>query len=672
MITDQAEILEECRRFYINLYKKVKTVNPWNFPQFLDSDKIPKLDDVKKAVCENDLTENELWNTLKSFKKNKSPGLDGITAEFYVAFWSLLKDKLKDVYEEAYNSRILPECLRTGVIVLLEKKGKCRTDLANWRPITLLGIDYKLLTKTLANRLKRVLPDLVHPDQNVFVPGGNIVYSAHTIRDILFHCSKEKLDLVLLAIDYTKAFDSVDFEFIFNAFEVFNFGERFKTWIRILFNGGKSCISNNGFLSETFSIERSTRQGDPISPFIFILILELLFIHIRNDNTIKGIKVLNNEIKLTSFADDATYFLKNRISVERLLIVIEQFSMVSGLEINRTKSECLLLDFEMNLDIHENDYLFGIPVVDNLKILGHYYGKSQMVCDFNHFYSKLNKMDEIVSMWKMRSLTIMGRNTLLKALINSLFMFNAQIEFPPKEFIKIIETKNKQFLWDGGIAKIAHHSLIGDFDQGGIRYKDVDSLIKAINFKFISRMKTNNNDFNSTSLPRFWIMNMFQIPPNEANHFFREHLNLLDCKFSLPRKSRWTGHPFYLELLVTMDKMTGEYPKSFEAIQSVPIWYNKMLGTRFCPNLSSLGFNYLRDIYYFKGQNHENMTQKNVSELRKLRAKINPNLVQELDKNRDKPNIIYPFQIIRAHNCDKMLFNMTSRDVDEMLISAKI
>ena len=149
-------------------------------------------------------------------------------------------------------------------------------------------------------------------------------------------------------------------------------------------------------------------------------------------------------------------------------------------------------------------------------------------------------------------------------------------------------------------------------------------------------------------------------------------MNLLDCKFSLPRKSRWTGHPFYLELLVTMDKMTGEYPKSFEAIQSVPIWYNKMLGTRFCPNLSSLGFNYLRDIYYFKGQNHENMTQKNFSELRKLRAKINPNLLQELDKNRDKPNIIYPFQIIRAHNCDKMLFNMTSRDVYEMLISAKI
>ena len=95
---------------------------------------------------------------------------------------------------------ILPECLRTGVITLLEKKGKDRLDIANWRPITLLGIDYKLLTKTLGERLKLVLPGLIHQDQNGFVPGGNIFFSAHTIRDILFYCKKENLDLILLSI----------------------------------------------------------------------------------------------------------------------------------------------------------------------------------------------------------------------------------------------------------------------------------------------------------------------------------------------------------------------------------------------------------------------------------------------------------------------------------------
>ena len=98
--------------------------------------------------------------------------------------------------------------------------------------------------------------------------------------------------MILLALDYTKAFDSVDFQMVFKSMEVYNFGEKFKRWIEILYQKGASCIANNGFLSDTFPIERSTRQGDPISPLIFILILEILFIYIRADKNIEGIKKL--------------------------------------------------------------------------------------------------------------------------------------------------------------------------------------------------------------------------------------------------------------------------------------------------------------------------------------------------------------------------------------------
>ena len=112
--------------------------------------------------------------------------------------------------------------------------------IANWRPITLLGIDYKLLTKTLGERLKLVLPWLIHTDRNGFVPGGNIFFSAHTIRDILLYCKKENLDL--LALDYSKAFDSVNFEFIHKTFEFFNCGENFRKWIKIIFIGGKVIL----------------------------------------------------------------------------------------------------------------------------------------------------------------------------------------------------------------------------------------------------------------------------------------------------------------------------------------------------------------------------------------------------------------------------------------------
>ena len=154
--------------------------------------------------------------------------------------------------------------MRVGLVTLLEKKGKDRLELANWRPITLLNVDYKLLTKTLGQRLKKVLPSLIGKEQNGFVPGGSIYFSAHTIRDILFYFKKESIDLILLALDYTKAFDSVNFDFIHKTFEFFEFGPNFRKWLKTLYKAGKSCIRNNGNILETFNIERSTRQGDPI------------------------------------------------------------------------------------------------------------------------------------------------------------------------------------------------------------------------------------------------------------------------------------------------------------------------------------------------------------------------------------------------------------------------
>ena len=350
-------------------------------------------------MCVADITEKELYSTLKSFSKNKSPGLDGLSAEFYLKFWPKIKDKLMDVYKEAFGNGILPDTMRSGVVTLLDKKGKDRLDIANWRPITLLNTDYKLLTKTLSQRLKKILPSLVHSDQNGFVPGGNIFYSSHTIRDILFYCKKESLDLILLALDYTKAFDSVDFQFIFKVFKTFNFGEKFQSWLKTIYCKGKSCITNNGNISEPFDIKRSTRQGDPISPLVFILGLEILLIAIRSDENIRGVRVEDNEIKLTAYADDASYFLRDKFSAENLLQKVELFSKVSGLEINKSKSECLILSFEMGLSGYSETFL-GIPIVDNLKILGHFHGKNERIFNFQNFFCKLEKMKRILNIWK--------------------------------------------------------------------------------------------------------------------------------------------------------------------------------------------------------------------------------------------------------------------------------
>ena len=194
-------------------------------------------------------------------------------------------------------------------------------------------------------------------------------------------------------------------------FEIFGFGENLKKWIKVIYNQGKSCVTNNGFISETFILERSTRQGCPLSPIVFVLVLELLFITIRSDPNIHGIKIEKNEIKLTALADDATYFLRDKRSAEIVLQYIADFSRASGLQVNRTKSEILLLEFEQDLGEGGETFL-GIPIVTEVKILGHYFGKNKIICDFHNFHSKLAKLDKITNMWKQRFLTIfLGKNS---------------------------------------------------------------------------------------------------------------------------------------------------------------------------------------------------------------------------------------------------------------------
>ena len=674
--SDPKVILEECRYFYQKLYSKNINVNPSLHPEFFRNVTTPKLTENQKQFCDSKLTFQELFKCLESFSKNKSPGLDGITAEFYRVFWDQIKEKLFLVYEESFLKGILPECLRTGVVTLLEKKGKDRSDISNWRPITLLNLDYKLLTKTLGQRLKLVLPSLIHKDQNGFIPGGNIFYSAHTIRDILFYCKKENLDLILLALDYTKAFDSVDFEFIHKTFRLFNFGENFRKWVKLIFNEGKSCITNNGRISEKFEIHRSTRQGDPISPLIFILGLQVLFITLRSDENIRGFKIENSELKLTSYADDASYFLRDKKSAELLLSRIDNFSKISGLEVNRTKSECLILAFEVGLNQYREQFL-GIPLVENLKILGHFYGKSELACNFHNFYNKLEKIKKILNIWKQRKLTLIGKTLLIKSLSTSLFVFNSQIDTPPEDFIKLVEELHKNFLWSGA-PKIAHNAIIATYKCGGLNYKDLQSFIAAINVKFLQKLLVNPADGHLV-LPNMWIKKFFNIPTTPDEHpyywdFFKNNLHILNCLVKIPRKNKFKGHPFYYTALKTFEKISESNRLKIENIISIPIWFNRNLKTTFDTEISRAGFNFIKDLF------PENLPLANYNGLNRIKLRKLRNIINRVPYSwRDKIEqsactflAVKPSRVVKIKDQDHYVETIKPEQIYYYLIEPKI
>ena len=195
----------------------------------------------------------------------------------------------------------------------------------------------------IARRLERVLPSIIHFNQCAYVKGRTIFDAVRTVQDILEYTERFKINGKLVAIDFKKVFDSESREFLFRTLSAACFGSYFIQWIHTFYNNISSCVSNNGFATTHFDIQRGIRQGDPFSLDLFIIVFKTLASMIRSDNDIRGIMVDCQEIKLGLFADDVTGFLKNNKSLIKFLELVLLFGKCSGLVVNHDKSDILLL-----------------------------------------------------------------------------------------------------------------------------------------------------------------------------------------------------------------------------------------------------------------------------------------------------------------------------------------
>lgn len=270
-VTDDCQTISHfCHNFFANLYKSSYCVDTATF--FLDSlESLNSISAIEKDFCDQDILLEEVADAIKHLKCNKSPGNDGITAEFYQLFSDILSPFLLEVFIESIKNHKLPPSMTQGVISLIPKQNKDLLFIDNWRPISLLNNDYKILAHILSKRIKYVLDSIIDEAQSGFISNRHISNNIWLVLDILDYSCLVADDSFVLLLDFYKAFDTLEHSFIFQCLEKLGFGDFFCSAIRTLYTNGSSSVILNHGATHRFGISRGRRQGCPISPYLFLL-----------------------------------------------------------------------------------------------------------------------------------------------------------------------------------------------------------------------------------------------------------------------------------------------------------------------------------------------------------------------------------------------------------------
>ena len=488
---DQNTILDEEKTFYKNLYS-TRNVNPNNpeFDGFFNNNLLTPLNEDQSKKCEGLLTERECFQALKDMDNGKTPGSDGFTCEFYKFFWDNIKQNVIASINYGFEKRQLSICQRRGIITLVPKKDKPTNLLGNLRPISLLNTDYKIATKAIAKRLEAVLPHVINADQTGYIKGRYIGENVRLISDIISYTATKNLPGLAVFLDFEKAFDSIEWNFLFKALDKLNFGPDFKNWVQTFYCNITSCVTNNGYASDFFNLERGVRQGCPLSGTLFVLGIEILALAIKQNPKIEGIRVGASEIKITQYADDTTVFLKNPESMSHLLDLLEKFERCSGLKINHTKSEAMWLGKWKNRE--DTPFNLNWPK-DSVYALGIHFSNSKKVSDKLNFYEKLNALEKALNNWKRRKLTLLGKINIVKSVGLSKLIYNASVLTVPDNFCDQVNKITFNFIWDNKVAKIKKHTIIGERKNGGLNMIDFTLMNKALKSIWIKRFHLSEN-----------------------------------------------------------------------------------------------------------------------------------------------------------------------------------
>ena len=292
-------------------------------------------DDENEALASN-LSEKEIEDAIRESARGKAPGLDGLPAEVWKTFLEMdtanAKKRRPQISIVKCLTRVFHDIEDHGVaessgftngwVCPIYKLKKDVRNIENYRPITLLNADYKIMTRAIAMRLASVAPTLIHRDQAGFVPGQSIFDHIHLSQMTIAYCEAEELNGAIVALDQEKAYDKINHQYLWKVLHKMNIPEKLTTTIQHLYQSTRSLVIVNGEKSDFFTVVRGVRQGNPMSCLLFNLAIEPLACALRKSR-LTGLEIpgLAERLITTLFADDTTVYLHKSDNFDNLAVI---------------------------------------------------------------------------------------------------------------------------------------------------------------------------------------------------------------------------------------------------------------------------------------------------------------------------------------------------------------
>ena len=444
------EVSKIMKSFYADLYSSDCTSSVEVRRKFLDKIKFPSLSDEQKAALCRPISKDEVSETISDLQGGKVAGPDGFGPHFYKTFCKVVVGPLTDMYLDCFDKGCLPPTLNLAHISVILKRGRPPDLCGSYRPISLISVDSKLLSKLLARRLENLLPILINPDQTGFIQGRYSSANVRRLLNIVQSISQKKQKALAISLDAEKAFDRVEWCYLFDIMQRFGLGGDFLKWTQTIYHAPKAMVITNGRRSDPFYVARGVRQGCPLSPLLFALALEPLAEIIRLHAEVKGVWLGEREHKIALYADDILLFVTSpRLSIPAIMTTFSEFSTISGYKINFNKSEAMPLgclnktevsiDFPFTWSASGFIYL-GVKISPALRELWKL--NFSPVCD---------AVKGDLERWHNLPLSLFGRISLIKMNVLPRLLYPLQMLplYLTKKVNRELEKAVSKFIWHG-------------------------------------------------------------------------------------------------------------------------------------------------------------------------------------------------------------------------------